>query len=95
MNDVYITRGERLAARKVEGEMIILAADDSSLYVLNEVATAIWEAADGRTSLQSIVDRVVCGRYDVDAQTGLIDARELVDALASHGILSVTTEPAA
>ena len=35
MSDLFVARGERLAARKVAGEMVILSADDSSLFVLN------------------------------------------------------------
>ena len=95
MSAVYIARSPRLAARKVDGEMIILSADDSSLYVLNEVGTAIWEAADGKTTLASIVHGVICGRYDVDSETGLNDAREFVERLVRQRILEVSTEPAA
>jgi hypothetical protein len=54
----FVVRGQRLAARKVAGEMVILSADDSSLFVLNEVGTAIWEAADGRTSVEEIAGTV-------------------------------------
>ena len=49
-----MSRAERLAARRVAGEMVILSADDSSLYVLNELGTILWEAADGRTPLREI-----------------------------------------
>ena len=58
MSDVYIARADRLAARAVAGEMVILKADDSSLYVLNGVGTAVWQAADGGTRLSGIVDDV-------------------------------------
>ena len=69
VSDVFIAQGPRLAARKVGGEMVILSADDSSLYVLNGVGTAVWEAADGRTPLQAIVDGVICREFDVDRET--------------------------
>ncbi len=75
------------------GETIILAVDDSSLYVLNETASLLWSAADGRTPLEAIVDRVLCPAFDVDRDTGLRDALELVEALASHGILVVSDRP--
>jgi hypothetical protein len=87
VNDVYIARAPRLAARKVAGEMVILNADDSSLYVLNGLATVIWEAADGRTSLRTIVDDIICRDYDVDAETAMRDAGELVRDLAGFGVL--------
>ena len=36
-----VVRGDKLAARKVGGEMVILSAEDSSMFLLNEVGTAI------------------------------------------------------
>ena len=63
MSDLFVARGDRLAARKVAGEMVILSADDSSLFVLNAVGTAIWEAADGGTPLDGDRRRdVICQR---------------------------------
>ena len=93
MSDVFVSRAERLAARRVAGEMVILSADDSSLYVLNELGTILWEAADGRTPLREIVDRHVCAEFDVDLDTGLRDAQAFVDRLASHGIVQVSSTP--
>jgi hypothetical protein len=93
MNDIFVARSDRVAARKVAGEMVILSADDSSLYVLNSVGTAVWEAADGRTPLSAIVDDIICRAYDIDRQSALRDVEEFVDALVSHGVLR--TSPAA
>ena len=90
----FVVRGERLAARKVAGEMVILSADDSSLLVLNEVGTSIWEAADGKTSIQGIAERV-CREYDVDPAAALQDVEEFVRALAEAGVLSVSSEAVA
>jgi hypothetical protein len=87
MTDVFIARAPRLAARKVGGEMVILSADDSSLYVLNAVATAVWEAADGRTSLETIVADVICRDFEVDRESAACDVDAFVRDLASHGIL--------
>ena len=87
MTDVFIARAPRLAARKVGGEMVILSADDSSLYVLNAVATAVWEAADGRTSVGTIVADVICRDFEIDRESAARDVDEFVRDLASHGIL--------
>lgn len=95
MSDVFVSRAERLAARRVAGEMVILSADDSSLYVLNELGTILWEAADGRTPLREIVDRRICTEFDVDLDTGLHDAVEFLDRLASHGIVELSSAPPA
>jgi hypothetical protein len=93
MSARYLARSPRLAARTLGGEKVIMSADDSSLYVLNEVATALWDAADGRTTLEDIVERAVCARFEVDKETALRDAAELVAGLAARGILLVSEQP--
>ena len=87
MSDLFVARGDRLAARKVADEMVILSADDSSLFVLNAVGTAIWEAADGGTTLTAIVDAIVCQHYEIDPETARRDALEFVSALEEHGLM--------
>ena len=88
---VFVRRGERLAARKVGGEMVILSADDSSLFVLNEVGTTVWEAADGRTSIQTIADSV-CDEYEVDRDTALRDVEAFVEALVAAGVVVTSSQ---
>lgn len=90
---VFVVRGEKLAARKIGGEMVILSAEDSSLFVLNEVGTIIWEAADGRTSIEAIAD-AVCVDYDVDPGTARADVTEFVQALAAAGVVSTVDKAA-
>jgi hypothetical protein len=93
MSEVFFIKSGQLAARKVAGEMVILRADDSSLYVLNSVATAVWEAADGRTSLEAVVRDVICREFDVDSEIALRDAAEFVVALTAQGILRTSDRP--
>lgn len=87
---MYIARSSEIASRNLDGEMIIMSAKDSTLFTLNEVATAIWEAADGQTPLEQIVEQKICAEFDVDQATALQDARELVKQLTEHGILSAS-----
>src|SRR5438874_11722644 len=93
MTDRYIARSPKIAARKLGDEMIIMSAVDSSLFTLNEVATAIWQSADGRTPLETIVAGSVCERFDVSQEEAMRDAEELVARLAEHGILSISDQP--
>jgi Coenzyme PQQ synthesis protein D (PqqD) len=88
VNDLILARATRVAARKVAGEMVILSADDSSLYVLNGIGTAVWEAVDGRTPLSTIVDDIVCRDYEIDRDSALRDVQEFVAGLMSHGVLA-------
>ena len=93
MNAKYIARSSAIAARRLGDEMIVMSALDSTLFTLNEVATAIWQAADGRTPLSDIVSGTVCREFDVEPEIAYRDAETLVDDLAGHGILLVSEEP--
>lgn len=95
MNAIYIARGTKLAGRKLKNQMIIMTARDSVLSSLNELGTAIWDAADGVTPLAEIVDTRVCAEYSVDRAEALKDAEEFVQDLASDGILIVSDKPIA
>ena len=90
----YIRRGDHVAARMLAGEMMIMSIRDSSLFSLNETASAIWQAADGATGLREIVQRSIIARFDVDPETAYRDALEMVEGLAQHGILKITDGPA-
>src|SRR5207248_3302449 len=93
MSTRYIARSPKIAARKLGDEMVIMSAVDSSLFTLNEVATAIWQSADGRTPLETIVASSVCERFDVNHDEAMRDAEEFVARLAEHGILFVSDQP--
>ena len=70
MSPVYIARSKQVAARMLGGEMMIMSAPDSTLFSLNETASAIWQAADGATPLGEIVERAVCAEFDVAPDGG-------------------------
>ena len=93
MSLVYIARVKEIAARSIGGEMMIMSARDSTLFSLNETATAVWQAADGVTPLAEIVQQSVCANFEVDPATALRDAEELVEGLAKHGILKLSDQP--
>jgi hypothetical protein len=93
MTNLYIARSERLAARKLLDETVILKPDDSGLFVLNELGSVIWDAADGATTLATIVERAICPQFDVDAATALHDATEFVERLRDHNIFKLSETP--
>ncbi len=95
MKPVYIARSTAVAARELGGEMIIMCAADSRLFSLNEVASAIWRAADGFTPLSEIIERHVCEEFAVGADEAYRDAVELIHELSAHGILRVSEQPVA
>ena len=89
----YIARSSQIASRLLGGEMVIMSAGDPRVFSLNEVATVIWETADGRTPLDEIIANRICAEFEVAPQVALKDAEELVQELSSQGILLVSDQP--
>ncbi len=93
MSRLYLARNPRVAARSLDGEMMIMSGRDSTLFTLNKTATILWQAADGSTPLDEIVERRICAEFEVEPGEALKDAEALARDLASHGILQISEEP--
>ncbi len=92
MPESYPAQNPRAAWRAYEGEAVIVSPEDSTLHTLNPVGTFIWEAADGRTSLGAIVERL-CEAFEVDRATAARDATRFVELLCRRGLLTVEEAP--
>jgi len=90
---LYVARSSSVAARKMGEEMMIMSGLDSTLFTLDEIATIIWEAADGSMPLEEIVDTKICAQFKVERSEAFLDAKSLVEELAGHGILLLSSEP--
>jgi hypothetical protein len=95
MAEKYIARRSEIAARMLGGEMMVMSTTDSTFFTLNEVATVIWQAADGCTPLSEIVSRKICPAFDVTEERAQSGADRFVDELSQHGILLVSDRPLA
>jgi hypothetical protein len=91
----YVARSKAIAARALGDETMVMSATNSTLFTLNEVASVIWEAADGVTPLDEIVANKICSQYDVPPEVAMKDAEALVESLAEHGILLLSDLPLA
>ncbi len=95
MSRLYLARNPRVAARNLDGEMMIMSGHDSTLFTLNKTATILWQSADGATPLDEIVEHRICQEFEVGPAEALHDAETLARELASHGILQISEEPIA
>lgn len=93
MKPLYPARRNQIAARMLDGEMMIMSARDSTLFSLNGVGSVIWAAADGRTPLSEIVTQTVCAEFEVEREEALKDAESFVRDLSEHGILMLSDRP--
>jgi hypothetical protein len=62
---------------------------------LDEVASVIWDAADGVTPLDEIVASKICAQYEITPEVALKDAEALVENMAEHGIALLSDQPLA
>jgi len=93
MSAIYVARSKSVAARMLGDQMMIMSAKDSTLFDLNDTASAIWQAADGQTPLEEIVEREVCANFEVKPEEAMEDAKAFVHELAGHGIMVVSDRP--
>jgi hypothetical protein len=93
MSKLYLARNPRVAARSLDGEMMIMSGRDSTLFTLNKTATILWQAADGATPLDEIVKLRICAEFEVEPAEALHDAETLARELAGHQILEISDEP--
>jgi len=93
MSKLYMARSPRVAARGLDGEMMIMSGRDSTLFTLNKTATILWQAADGTTPLDEIVQRTICQEFEVEPAEALHDAETLARDLARHEILLLSEQP--
>src|SRR5580692_9031533 len=90
---LYVARSPRIAARMLGEEMLVMSGQGSTLFTLNPTATVLWQAADGVTPLEEIVERRICTEFEVQPEEALRDAETLAEDLANHGILLISEEP--
>ena len=70
-----------------------MSGQGSTLFTLNPTATILWQAADGATPLDEIVERRICSNFEVKPEDAVRDAEELAENLARHGILLMSEQP--
>jgi hypothetical protein len=90
---MYVARSPRIAARMLGEEMLVMSGQGSTLFTLNPTATILWQAADGATPLDEIVEGRICSEFEVQPEEALRDAEALAEDLAKHGILLISEQP--
>jgi hypothetical protein len=91
----YVARSTAIASRVLGDETMVMSAINSTLITLDEVASVIWEAADGVTPLDEIVANKICAQYEITPEVALKDAEALVENMAQHGIAVLSDQPLA
>ncbi len=76
---------DRVAARIVGEETVIIGLDDNTMNILNDAGTFIWERVDAGKMLREIILEI-CNEYEVDEETARRDADLFVQEMLSKKI---------
>ncbi len=91
-NDDYIMRNDHVVWRDIAGEVVIAERDNSTIRVLNKVASVIWTLADGTKNLVEIADGVY-GKFEVTTEQARRDSEEFIQELLDAQLVHISPEP--
>jgi hypothetical protein len=77
---------EDLCVREIDGEAVVLDRKHERMHSFNLTAACIVQAIDGRRSAEDI-SRVLCERFEVEADAALHDTRQVIEQLGQLGLL--------
>jgi hypothetical protein len=89
---VFVPRkAEGFVSRTIADDVIIVpvrggVGDLESIFTLNAVGATIWQAIDGRTSIEGLAD-AVARAYEVPPDAAATDVRAFVDLLRGKGLV--------
>jgi hypothetical protein len=75
-----------LAAKVIDGELIIIRLSDGTYYSMDNVGTAVWEIIEAHTDLPSLV-RGIASRYGAAAADVENDVTDLLHQLVDEGLV--------
>lgn len=83
------TPSNKISARIVDGQLIILKPGDDELLRFNEVASSIWSVIEKKpTSLLDLVTHVV-QVFEIDSDTAQLDITSFLDEMMSQTLVNL------
>lgn len=73
-------------SREINGEVVLLTPEDSTVHVLDEVGSRIWELCDGDATIAAIADTIVA-EYEVTREEAQADILEFIGKLFDLGVI--------
>jgi Coenzyme PQQ synthesis protein D (PqqD) len=90
----YTDDTRSFVTRQIAGETLIMpvagrVTDLESIYVLNEVASRIWQLVASPATVDRIVE-TIAGEFDVTADRAAADVAEFLGTLDARGLIRTT-----
>jgi hypothetical protein len=91
MNDRqgYRTSGPHVAAKLMDGELVVINLRNGLYYSSAGVGVHIWQGIEQGVSFSQIVDNVM-GHYDVLADRATADVAAFIDKLATESLVEAS-----
>lgn len=83
--DLYVRSTDLLEAQ-VANELVALDSQAGNCFGFNEIATIVWQELETPRTLAQL-QRLLCERFEVDAQTCADDVGGLLDQLVAWGLV--------
>jgi hypothetical protein len=80
-------RAETVIERDLDEELVLLDTRNEQYYSLDEVGAFIWHQMDGQRTVAELV-ATVAHEYDASEATIQQDTLEILDNLASEGLIA-------
>jgi hypothetical protein len=90
--DHYVKLADHLAWKMVDNEAVVLDLREISYFTLNDVASRVWQCADGRRTIEEIV-MIIAGEYAGDADQVRSDITALLGNLADRHLVEFSPIP--
>lgn len=87
--DAVIIKNEGVPWRIIEGEAILVQVETGEVIHLNEVATEIWGAVDGKKTIAEIISHITAS-FEVKRDEAERDTFEFVNKLLDKSLVTLS-----
>lgn len=88
MNDLLVRRTGEMIETEVDGELVALHIDNGTCYGFNGTATRIWAMIEQPRRFSELKEELL-KEFDVSPETCETQLRELLDELATDGLVEI------
>lgn len=92
LNKYLIKNDQKIAYRVIDEETIIINLEKSTFHSLNPVASLIWQEADGKNQIKTIIQKIT-NDFDANAETVQKDCIELINDLLNNDLAFLSSNP--
>lgn len=87
-------KGAATSFRVIDGQAVVMQAEDASVHILNDVGTRVWSLLDGKRTVDAIVAAVQSELREGEGYEGLpsdlaTDVRDFLQDCESRGMIQM------